>query len=149
MIKESGVKHRAVIVRTDGTTAQFAVHDYGSALPHDLAHFVVEDVLGLAYGFYGLLARGANLRALQTAGARIPRSIANASDALVVEHAEELAHAESLVNALSGPHRDPDASVAMSEGDKATITDRLQALNTAWQELAPGERLQLTWTECP
>jgi hypothetical protein len=146
VIKEAEGKHRAVIVRTDGTTAQFAIYDYGSDLPHDLAHFVVEEVLGLAHGFYGLLARGANLRALQTVGARDPRSITK-SDALVAEYAGELTQAETLVNALSGPQRDPDGPAAVSQGDRATITARLEALNAAWQALAPGERLQLIWPE--
>lgn len=42
----------------------------GPTLPHDLVHSVVEDELGLEFGFWGLVSAGAKLQSVQAYGAR-------------------------------------------------------------------------------
>ena len=95
-----------------GTEAvQFAVHDYGPVLPHDLVHYVVEDELGLEFGFWGLVSAGAKLQSVQAYGARDPRRIPLPDDPLVTAHLDELLAAERFVAALSavpGTESEPD-----------------------------------------
>src|SRR5687768_8832806 len=58
IVKAGSGPHRAVVARPGAEAVQFAVYDYGPVLPHDLVHYVVEDELGLKFGFWGLLAAG-------------------------------------------------------------------------------------------
>jgi hypothetical protein len=98
VVRRSGRKHDGIVTRADGTTDRFVVYDYGDALPHDLVHYVVERERGLAFGFWGLVAAGARLAALETAGARSPRKVKVATDPLVEAHLDELLEAEDLAN---------------------------------------------------
>ncbi len=50
MVKQAGGRHR-VVVETGERGVQFAMADYGDRLPHDLVHLVVEQSLGLDFGF--------------------------------------------------------------------------------------------------
>ena len=123
---------------------QFAVYDYGPVLPHDLIHYVVEDELGLEFGFWGLVAAGAKLVSVQAYGARDPRRIPPPNDPLVGAHVDELLDAEGLVAAFSafpGTGPDPELDLDQIEGIRA----RIAQLNEQWQAIGPGERLRLRW----
>ena len=120
---------------------QFAVYDYGPVLPHDL-HYVVEDGLGMEFGFWGLVASGAKLQSVQVYGARDPRRISHAGDPLVATHIDELLAAEGFVAAFSGlvgqapePALEPDLV--------ERIRTRRAELNRRWRATAPGEVLRL------
>ncbi len=47
--------------RSDGTSTGWDFPSYGDGLPHDLRHLVVEDELGLADGFWGLVDGGVDV----------------------------------------------------------------------------------------
>ena len=52
--------HRySTLVERDGVRLQVPGYGFMRALPHDLAHFVVEGSLGLNRGFWGSVADGA------------------------------------------------------------------------------------------
>ncbi len=57
-------RYSTVVERDDGV--QLSVPGYGfmRALPHDLAHYVVESALRLERGFWGSVAKGAKLRGM-------------------------------------------------------------------------------------
>jgi hypothetical protein len=144
IVKAQTGPHRAVAVRPGGDIAQFAVYDYGSLPPHDLVHFVVEDELGIEFGFWGLLAAGANLEAVQTYGARDARRVRHVKDPLVQAHAEELLNAERLVAGFSdlpGTESDPELDAATA----ARIRARLDDCNRRWQATPAGEVFRLQW----
>ncbi|MGH9023913.1 MAG: hypothetical protein ACRDV9_12570 [Acidimicrobiia bacterium] len=122
------------------------MHDYGAVLPRDPVHFVVEAELGLEFGFWGLLAAGAKLPAVQAFNARGPRRIPPQSDPLVRAHVDEPITAEGLVAAfsgLSGTEPEPDL-----DPDRAhRIRARIAELNVRWQAVAPGGILRLRWPD--
>ena len=140
---ESG-PHRAVVSRPGAEAVQFAVYDYGPVLPHDLVHYVVEDELGLEFGFWGLVAAGAKLQSVQAYGARDPRRIPPPNDPLVGAHIDDLLAAEGLVaafSALPGTGPEPQLDADRIERIRARIT----RLNQQWQATGPGEVLRLRW----
>jgi len=53
--RHKGRHHHIYATRTDGSSADWAFPSYGDDLPHDLCHLVVEDALGIAKGFWGLV----------------------------------------------------------------------------------------------
>lgn len=140
---ESG-PHRAVVARPDAEAVQFALYDYGPMLPHDLVHYVVEDELGLPFGFWGLLAAGAKLQSVQAYGARDPRRIPPPDDPLVSAHIDDLLAAEGIVAAFSAfPGTAPEPE--LDTGQIEVIRTRITTLNEQWQATGPGEVLRLHW----
>jgi hypothetical protein len=137
-------RHRG-IATTSQRSVQFAVADYGTALPHELVHLVVERSLGLTHGFWGLLAAGADLATVQLHGARRPRTIDIETDPLVTEHREELLTAERLVAQLYrfGAGEEPDHGVEPEAA--AQIRAEIVTLNERWQQLPVGGALRSTW----
>ena len=144
IVKTEGGPHRAIVARPGKKAAQFAVYDYGPVLPHDLVHYVVEDELRVEFGFWGLLAAGAELQAVQAYGARDPRRIPKEEDPLVRSHVDELLAAERFVAAFSGlpgTQPDPDLDPAVA----GRIRARLDELNGRWQATPVGDVFRLDW----
>jgi hypothetical protein len=144
IVKVESGPHRAVVARPGAEAVQFAVYDYGPMLPHDLLHYVVEDELGLEFGFWGLVSAGAKLQSVQAYGARDPRRIPHQDDPLVTAHIDELLTAEGFVAAFSGlpgTESEPELEPAQIE----RIRSRMTELNQRWQATPLGEMLRLRW----
>ena len=137
-------RHR-VVVTTEDRTAQVAMSDYGEALPHELVHFVVERAMGIRFGFWGLLAHGADLTAVMTFNARSPRTVSPPTDPLVIEHLDELLEAERLVAGLYQLGAGETLDHGVDPVQAAGIRQEIDALNALWQELAIGEVLRVSW----
>jgi hypothetical protein len=101
--KGSGTRYRSTLHRADGAVIEL---DGGSwngiggpvgRVPHDLAHLVVEEQLGLTRGLWGVLAAGGLVRnAAYVGGRRPPHALARAK-AIADAAGEELRQAEVLV----------------------------------------------------
>jgi hypothetical protein len=144
IVKVQSGPHRAVVSRPGAEAVRFAMYDYGPVLPHDLVHYVVEDELGLEFGFWGLVAAGAKLQSVQAYGARDPRRIPPPNDPVVGAHIDDLLAAEGLVAAFSafpGTGPEPELDADRIERIRARIT----RLNEQWQATGPGEMLRLRW----
>ena len=101
----------------------------GTALPHDLATFVVEAGLGLEHGFWNLVANGATFRS-------IGRRRTEPGRRLIAAHREALDAAERAVNAQVDAWR---------RGWPTPLGPALDAMLRRWLALAPGEELPLEW----
>jgi hypothetical protein len=90
--------HRySTIVERDGVQLRVPGYAFTRALPHDLAHFVIEDTLRLDRGFWGSVARGAEFRGMERiAGRRRPHATRTAKTTSK-DNAEYLSEAERLV----------------------------------------------------
>jgi hypothetical protein len=161
--KTESPRHNITVVRDDKTVAGLPMADYGSELPHDLAHVVVESMLELPYGFWGLVAEGASFDTLHraAAGSRPLRR----TDPVIEAHIEELLVAEGLVTLF----RDPEVGGSVDDADYMDlaqeivemhgaelptllelsslpqIRDSLAAMNRQWQALPAGESLHLVF----
>ncbi len=151
---------RIAIVRADGSRADTCIPHKGP-FPHDVMHYVVERELGLARGFWGLVAGGQHpdeLAAMAKAAGHASASRAGIPEARIVE----LLQAERLVECfeadLWGGPSDGDTlrsvyaaacasshvpCLALDDARIAAIRAEVARLSAEWQ----GGRLELEWTE--
>ena len=120
-----------VVIELDG--GGYNQLDTGS-LPHDLAHFVVEDALGLKAGLWGVIAAGGMFGHTKVIAGRRPPHAAKRAQAVVDGAGERLSQAEMLTRAVC------DLALARADGD----FDRLRKATGEryWSPAISAERRQ-------
>lgn len=122
---------------------------YDARLPHDMAHFVVENELGITGGVFGQLAAGGHVRTFQPTteprkrketkrGNRI--AAANRNDAGLSERIVWLA-CEAWKNNLVGAK--PVKGV--SAENLKRVCREFDAVSAVWSKLGVGESMTLVW----
>jgi hypothetical protein len=101
----------------------------GGDLPHDLYTFVIEDALGIEYGFWGCIAAGATFKTLGRK--RTPQG-----KAVITRHLHDLDDAETRVNEIY---------FAWRAGQPTPLDIELDSMLSRWRALADGEELVLAW----
>jgi hypothetical protein len=145
-----------VLVREDGSSTSGSIGPPGGYGPvHDLAHYVVERTLGLSEGFLGLVASGWAIRDFEVKGTakRLP------AEAILAEVAAGEMSRQSMMWQWSSAEDYAwavETTVRQSLPDYAlpTITHdtfdgmrtELLQLRQRWNDLAPGETLELTFS---
>ena len=163
--KPEGRRYRSVLHRRDGLVIELDGGGYNKVggpareLPHDLAHFVVEDGLGLEAGLWGVLAAGGMFgHAKVIAGRRQPH-FARRSQAVVDAAGDRLSQAEMLTRfvcdlALDGADRDVRRLKAAAgerwwrETTAEQLSGTCRALrktSVRWRDLHAGETLKVLW----
>jgi hypothetical protein len=158
-------RYRSVLHRRDGLVIELDGGGYNKVggpareLPHDLAHFVVEDGPGLEAGLWGVLAAGGMFgHAKVIAGRRKPH-FAERSQAVVDAAGGRLAQAEMLTRsvcdlALEGADSDVRRlKAATGDGwwrdttaEQIAATCRsLRETSVRWRDLRAGEALKVLW----
>src|SRR5688572_15379565 len=102
----------------------------GKDLPHDLAQFVVESLLKIDLGFWGLLARGATFKSVP--GRRQTRP----GRELISMNLKALDAAEVLAN---------KHVTAWRNGVPTPAASALDAMHARWQTIQVGEGIQVEW----
>jgi len=163
--KPEGRRYRSVLHRRDGLLVELDGGGYnvvgGPAreLPHDLAHFVVEDGLGLEAGLWGVLSSGGMYGHAKVIAGRRPPHFAARAKAVVDAAGERPTQAEMLTRFVCDLTRDgADRDVARLQAAagprwwRETTPDRLAATCAAlreaslrWRDLRPGEALAVSW----
>ena len=158
-------RYRSVLHRRDGLVIELDGGGYnkvgGAALelPHDLAHFVVEDGLGLEAGLWGVLAAGGMFGHAKVIAGRRPPHAAKRAQAIVDAAGDRLSQAEMLTRfvcdlALAGADRDVRRlkAAAGARWWRETTAEQLSATCRAlretsvrWRELRAGEALKVLW----
>ena len=158
----AGRAYHAIIDRPDGVVVRLKGGSYNPfepPLPHDIAHLVVEDGLGLEHGLWGVIAAGGLFgQNAVLAGRRRPHAARRARE-LVKDHHDELNQAEMVVAAvcrmvhegregdrrmlaqLTGRWR-PDPAAA---GRIPAVGARLREAAADWDAVPVGETLALEW----
>jgi hypothetical protein len=122
---------------------------YHDRLPHDVAHFIVEDELKIAGGVFGQLAAGGNANMFHADDPRETRKArkrgndiakANKNDALFSEHAIFAAQSRWEKQEII-----PDTKIQVDE--IARIIDRFEAFSVRWSKLPVGGSIELIWGE--
>jgi hypothetical protein len=158
-------RYRSVLHRRDGLVVELDGGGYNKVggvareLPHDLAHFVVEDSLGLEAGLWGVLTAGGMFgHAKVIAGRRAPHA-AKRAQAVVDAAGDRLSQAEMLTRsvcdlALEGADRDVRRlkAAAGERWWRDTSADQLERacralreMSVRWRDLRPGEALAVVW----
>ena len=165
-LKDDGRRYRALLHRPDGVDVAFDGGAYNRVggpageVPHDIAHLIVEEELGLRSGVWGVLVAGGMFRhATVVAGRRAPHAtrrgrevIARAGDRVM--QAEMLTRAVCDISAADGP-LDP-AAIRRAVGERwwsdgvTQLTlerahTRLRDAAEQWAGLIPGEALTVSW----
>jgi hypothetical protein len=158
--------YATVARRDDGVTLAVPSYDRTHAMPHDLAHYVVERELGLPHGFWGCVAAGALFPGIKIVSGRQPPHAAARSQSVIREAGQWGTEAEVLVGILvrildrgidpagpearalvadawrpSKPSRGP---LSAEEVQRACV--ELRAAQERWQGLAVGESMAVSWT---
>jgi hypothetical protein len=150
------------VTRADGSGAQFSFPHKGPT-PHDAYHLAIEGELGLARGFWGLVASGmdpADVGALAAAGGHASAKRAGVPDAGIVE----LLQAERLVECFEAESwsasEDDDGIRLMAEAgwsashvpplplDGAVLARIRQAIRgfaREWAAIPQGSTLERRW----
>lgn len=90
-------QYETVVSRDDGVSYRLRGVAHNFAIPHDLAHFVIEKTLRLDRGFWACVADGAVFKTMDyIAGRRKPKA-AERSEGLLKNCAPQLNDAEALV----------------------------------------------------
>jgi hypothetical protein len=145
-----------VLVREDGSSTSGSIgppSGYGPV--HDLAHYVVERTLGLSEGFLGLVASGWEITDFEVRGTakRLPVEAILAEvaagemsrQAMMWQwsSAEDYAWAvETTVRRSQPEYTLPAITHDTFEGMRVELLQ----LRQRWNELAPGETLELSFT---
>jgi hypothetical protein len=158
-------RYRSVLHRPDGLVIELDGGGYNKVggpareLPHDLAHFVVEDGLGLEAGLWGVLSAGGMFGHAKVIEGRRPPHFAKRAQAVVDAAGDRLSQAEMLTRfvcdlALDGADRDVQRLKAAA-GDRwwrEITADVLEATCRAlretsvrWRDLRTGEALEVHW----
>lgn len=152
------------VERANGSRAGFGFPKKGP-YPHDAYHFFIERELGMAAGFWGLVAGGmapADVQAMALAGGHASAKRAEVPDAGIAQ----LIQAERLVECFEAASwsggADDDSIMAMAEPGWAAghvpppegvpetlgaIRDQLDPFLAAWEALPDGGALTLEWPE--
>ncbi len=167
-VKGAANRYHSLFTRSDGVTVELTAGGYNKvggparSVPHDLAHFIVEDALGLDSGLWGVLTAGGMFhpRNTRVVAGRQPPQAARRAAAVVERASEQLGQAEIVVRAvadlaLAGRHDDVRAFAAatgtrwalpgVTAQQLATACARLQDAGARWAALAPGESIDVVW----
>ena len=155
-------RYETTVVRHDGV--RFAVRgpDCTFALPHDIAHYVVEKALGLDHGFWGRVAAGAVFPSMSYVEGRRKPKAAERSKSALKAHPDAFADAEVLVRifseairagyALAAPvlirrlkDRRMASRRAVSAEEIAVVFARYMDLRGRWADLPVGGSIELKW----
>jgi hypothetical protein len=163
-LKGETMRYRSVLHRPDGVTLEFEGGSYNrlpERVPHDLAHLIVEDELGLTSGVWGVLAAGGLFgHATVVAGRQAPHA-AERGRAIVAAAREQVMQAEVLTRAVCDvvkgdlPRDLPALKRAVGKHWTDELTadaldrceSRLRAGAAGWAALEPGAALAATWPE--
>ena len=143
-------KERAYSLKIEGPKISTAVMDpapgYHPKLPHDVAHFIVENELGISGGIFGQMALGGIIRP-EERNARIQRKAkrkreaifkANKNDALFSEHAIWAAQSrwenQEIIPSTTIPQPDLDRVIA-----------KFEEFASEWSTLPVGGSIALEW----
>ena len=146
----TGEKRYRVSVDGPGITPSWAepAPGYDARLPHDMAHFIVENELNIAAGIFGQLAAGGHaktfhpetdkkLRKLKLRGDRM--AAAGRDDCILSEKVVALAWQRWNNRDVSGTDKD------ISNAELHRVCRKFDAASSEWSGLAVGESMMLIW----
>jgi hypothetical protein len=122
---------------------------YDERLPHDAAHFIVENELGINGGVFGQLAAGGTANTFRCDTSKKPRKTkkrgremakANRDDALFSEHAVYAAQSRWEKQDII-----PDTKIQPADIERIIV--EFEAFAAAWEELPVGGSVTLLWKQ--
>jgi hypothetical protein len=138
--------------RADGTSTYSRLHSFFPM--HDLTHFAVESTLGIARGFFGLVADGWEISPFAKAGSHAPIPAEAVWVECAVAALQEESTADPWASAAAFNERVAAAADGIGVDCRRAVTDeeleRVRAaigvLRARWSAVEPGQALELSFT---
>jgi hypothetical protein len=158
-------KYETVITRADGVSYSLKGVAHTFAIPHDLAHFLVEKTLRLDRGFWSNVADGAVFKTMSYLGGRRKPKAAERSEQLLKDNAAALNEAEVLVRILNDTIEQGHAETSpllrerlgrrlarpglqfrrFSDAEIREVYAAYADMLAKWKDLPVGGRMELRW----
>lgn len=123
---------------------------YDARLPHDMAHFVVENELGITGGVFGQLAAGGDARTFHPTEKQAGRKLAKRGNRIAVTNRDDALLSEKVVNRACLTWNNSSSEVSPLGGVTAEDIQRVcrefDAVSAVWSKLVVGESMSLVWT---
>lgn len=161
-------RYETLITRSDGVTYHVKGVGHMGALPHDLAHFVVEQALGIRQGFWGSVADGAVFGSLtHLDGRRRPQATRRSTEILKANN-KVLTETEILVGLFDQAFAEGlgcDSPILrdrlrrytwtppghqprrVTDEQIAAVYSRWEEVSRTWRGLEIGQSMDLEWPE--
>ena len=157
--------YETVVTRDDGVSYRLKGVAHMFAIPHDLAHFLVEKTLRLHQGFWGSVADGAVFKTMSYIGGRRKPKAAERSENLLKLNAAPLNEAEAVVrifnDSIEGGHRENSPVLRerlrsrlarpglefriFSDAEISEVYRAYHDVLAKWQKLPVGSSMELKW----
>jgi hypothetical protein len=157
-------RYETMIVRDDGVRFRLKGHDRTFALPHDIAHLVVEKALGLQGGIWGRIAAGAVFPSMSHVDGRRKPKAAERSKVLLKANPDQLSEAEVLVRIFCETIREghnessrvlsqrlkerripPGGTAQIAQAQISNVFMSYRDLLARWSHLPVGSAIELDW----
>jgi hypothetical protein len=158
-------KCETLIARDDGVSYRLKGVAHMFAIPHDLAHFLVEKTLHLDCGFWGSVAGGAVFKTMDYIGGRRKPKAAERSERLLKINAARLNEAEVVVRIFNDTIEQGHAETSpllrerlrsrlarpglefrrFSDAEISEVYAAYQDMLSKWEKLPVGSTLELQW----
>lgn len=149
-VRHRGRRDHVYVTRSDDSVADWAFPTYGGELPHDLCHLVVEEALGIARGFWGMVDAGMNVQLVDNQATLVHDGQPLVDDPSV--DFSDLKRAEQAVALLgTADHLRSELGFDGPEGASAetilSIGQRLEELRRQWRNLDDGAAITLDYCD--
>ncbi len=123
---------------------------YDPLLPHDMAHFVVENELGLI-GVFGQLASGGHAHSFRPVETPKNSRAEKRGDRISAAARREADLSEKVIfraqrTWMKGDMSDVPDVKEVSDAEISKICDAFEAVSKVWSKLKVGESMTLDWT---
>ena len=124
---------------------------YDERLPHDAAHFIVENELGIKGGVFGQLASRGSFRTAQTADAKARKKARRAAVTLAKDNKTEALFSEHAIYAVQSRWEKHDIipDTKISPSDIARLCEKFDAFADQWSRLPVGGSMVMEWKHKP
>jgi len=122
---------------------------YDDQLPHDMAHFVVENELGISGGVFGQLAQGGHGRTFHTEDIQHKRKLGRRGDRIAAGNRDDTNLSETVVAIACQAWNKKISGASQIKGVSPErikqICGVFDTVSAVWSKLAIGESMTLEW----
>ena len=120
---------------------------WDARLPHDAAHFIAENELGIAGGVFGQLATGGTANTFFSMDSKRPRKAKKRGAALAKDNKEGALFSEHAVYAAKARWEKHDVlpETRIPEADLERVIQGFDKFAEQWSKLSVGESISMEW----
>ena len=121
---------------------------YDARMPHDMAHFIVENELGINGGVFGQLAAGGTARTFIPIDVDKRRKLRRRGDRIATTNQKDALLSERLVFVAGEVWQNKAEAASFKEvptEDITRVVRQFEAASAVWSKLSVGESMTLVW----